>query len=49
MSKNVLFLQEYTRGPCPTGKLMVLDKETGYGKCSCDGKMVDFLFFARPN
>ena len=34
------FLQEYTRGPCPEGKLMVLDRDTGYGKCSCDNSLV---------
>ena len=35
-----VFLQEYTQGPCPNGKLMVLDRETGFGKCSCDSNLV---------
>ena len=28
--------QEYTRGPCPFGRLIVLDKELGEGKCVCN-------------
>ena len=35
--------QEYSRGPCPKGKLMVLDRETGYGKCSCDTNLVSIF------
>ena len=33
-------MQEYTRGPCPEGQLMVLDRDTGYGQCSCDSNLV---------
>ena len=36
----IFFFQEYTRGPCPEGKLMVLDRDSGYGKCSCDDSLV---------
>ena len=38
--KSYFFFQEYTRGPCPEGKLMVLDRDSGYGKCSCDDSLV---------
>ena len=35
--------QEYTRGPCPYGKLIMLDRETGLGKCYCSKDQVIYI------
>ena len=32
--------QEYTRGPCPYGKLLVMDRDAGVGKCICNPEQV---------
>ena len=44
----MIFLQEYTRGPCPEGKLMVLDRDTGYGRCGCDQDLVSLVENSLP-
>lgn len=38
------FFQEYTQGPCPLGQLIMVDRSTGQGICSCDSSLVWFYF-----
>ena len=32
--------QEYTRGPCAYGKLIIMDRDSGVGKCVCSSEQV---------
>ena len=38
--------QEYTRGPCPYGKLLVMDRDAGVGKCICNPEQVKCCAFS---
>ncbi len=44
-SSSFLF-QEFTQGPCPLGQLILLDRASGNGICSCNSSLVrSCLFF----
>ena len=36
--------KEYTRGPCPFGQLLVMDKDTGFGSCICGPQLVRLTY-----